>query len=186
VEEILGNGAGKSSSVLSGEWTLKQHNDVITFGPADQAMSEYQYDVPVPGKVRVAEAGIVLETSVSGGANQLEDDDVVDPRFARNKWVVRNWRPGERFWPRHTKGPKKIKELLQDCHITGARKQRWPVIACGDEIIWLSGFGIRQDLKTKEQDGVLIREIQGQKGVSAQCQKKSGVHPHQGEWHSVD
>jgi tRNA(Ile)-lysidine synthetase-like protein len=74
--------------------------------------------------------------------------------------VVRNWRPGERFWPAHTKEPKKIKELLQDRHITGEEKQRWPVIACGDEIIWLSGFGVRRDLRANGDEGVLIQEIQ--------------------------
>jgi tRNA(Ile)-lysidine synthetase-like protein len=75
--------------------------------------------------------------------------------------VVRNWRAGERFWPAHTKEPKKIKELLQDRHITGEQKQRWPVIAWGDEIIWLSGFGVRRDIQANGGDGVLIREIQG-------------------------
>jgi tRNA(Ile)-lysidine synthase len=160
VEEILGDGSGKGNSVLSGEWKVKQHRDIVTFSPADQMVSEYQYDLPVPGKVSVDEAGIVLETSVPEGADRRQkDDDFVDPLFARHKWVVRNWRPGERFWPAHTKGPKKIKELLQDRRIIGGKKQRWPVIACGDEIIWLSGFGVRQDLRA--EDGVLIREIQG-------------------------
>jgi tRNA(Ile)-lysidine synthase len=162
VEEILGNGSGKGASVLSGEWTVKRHNDLITFGSVDQGVSEYQYDLPVPGKVTVTEAGVILETSLLAGANRLEKDDVVvDPRFARHKWVVRNWRPGERFWPRHIREPKKIKELLQDRHITGERKQRWPVIACRDEIIWLNGFGVRRDLQVNEGDGVLIRQIQG-------------------------
>jgi tRNA(Ile)-lysidine synthetase-like protein len=30
---------------------------------------------------------------------------------------VRNWRAGDRFWPAHTKVPKKIKELLQELHV---------------------------------------------------------------------
>jgi tRNA(Ile)-lysidine synthetase-like protein len=99
---------------------------------------------------------------VPEGTNRRQgDDDLVDLRFARHEWVVRNWRSGERFWPAHTKEPKKIKELLQDRHITGEKKQRWPVIACGDEIIWLSGFGVRRDLLAKDGFGVLIREIQG-------------------------
>jgi tRNA(Ile)-lysidine synthase len=164
VEEILGSDSDGGNSVLSGEWTVRQHNDTITFSTADQAVSNYQYDLPVPGRVRVAEAGIVLETCVPETRDRPQkDDDLVDPRFARHKWVVRNWRPGERFWPTHTKEPKKIKELLQDRHITGEKKQRWPVIACGDEIIWLSGFGVRRDLLANDGFGVLIREIQGSK-----------------------
>jgi hypothetical protein len=51
--------------------------------------------------------------------------------------------------------------LLQTRHITGEEKQRWPVIACEDEIIWLRGFGVRRDFQANDGDGILIREIQG-------------------------
>jgi tRNA(Ile)-lysidine synthase len=161
VEEIIGD-SGEGSSVLPGPWAISRHGEDITFRQSSQSFSGYQYELRVPGKVSVAEAGIVVETSVPDGSDQShKDDDLVGSRFAQHKWIVRNWRPGERFWPAHTKEPKKIKELLQDRHITGVEKQRWPVIACGDEIIWLSGFGVRRDFRAKGGQGVLIREIQG-------------------------
>jgi tRNA(Ile)-lysidine synthase len=161
VEEILGDGSGEGSSNLSDEWTVTRQGGVINFRQGSHNVFEYQYELPVPGKVSVAEAGIVLETSVPDASGRPhKDDDLVHSRFAQYKWVVRNWRPGERFWAAHTKEPKKIKELLQDRHITGEEKQRWPVIACGDEIIWLSGFGVRREFQANGSDGVLIREIQ--------------------------
>jgi len=162
VEEILGDGSGDGSSVLSGQWTVTQHSHIITFTRARQTVSEYQYELPVPGKVSVAEAAIILETSLPDGSDlSHKGDDLVHSRFAQHKWVVRNWRAGERFWPVHTKEPKKIKELLQDRHITGEEKQRWPVIACGDDIIWMKRFGVCRDFQANGGDGVLIREIQG-------------------------
>ncbi len=60
----------------------------------------------------------MLDGSVDGSLR----GDLVQPRFAQQKWVVRNWRSGERFWPLHTKEPKKIKELLQDRHIIGEKE----------------------------------------------------------------
>jgi tRNA(Ile)-lysidine synthase len=162
VEEILGDGSGEGRSVLSGQWMVTRHTDNVTFGQISQPVCVYQYELPVPGKVSIAEAGVVLEASVPNRSGRPhKDDDLVHSRFAQYQWVVRNWRPGERFWAAHTKEPKKIKELLQDRHITGEEKQRWPVIACGDEIIWLSGFGVRRDFQANGSDGVLIREIQG-------------------------
>jgi tRNA(Ile)-lysidine synthase len=161
VEEILSSRAGESSSVLPGQWLVSAQGDLITFRQTSEPASEYQYELPVPGKVSVAEPGIVLETSLLRGSDQSHHEVLVHSRFAQQKWVVRNWRAGERFWPAHTKEPKKIKELLQDRHITGEEKQRWPVIACGDEIIWLSGFGVRRDIQANGREGVLIREIQG-------------------------
>jgi tRNA(Ile)-lysidine synthase len=162
VEEILGDGSGDGSSALPSQWTVTQHSHIVTFKRARQTVSEYQYALPVPGKVSVAEAEIVLEASVPDGSDlSHKGDDLVHPRFAQHKWLVRNWRAGERFWPAHTKEPKKIKELLQDRHITGEEKQRWPVIACGDDIIWMKQFGVCQDFQANGGGGVLIREITG-------------------------
>jgi tRNA(Ile)-lysidine synthase len=160
VEDILSGRSGEGSSILAGQWTVTRRDESINFKQASAQVPEYQYELPVPGKLSVAEAGIVLETSGPDGSKSHKDDDLVHSRFAQHKWVVRNWRPGERFWPAHTKEPKKIKELLQDCHITGEQKQRWPVIACGDQIIWLSGFGVGRDFQANGGDGILIRELQ--------------------------
>jgi tRNA(Ile)-lysidine synthetase-like protein len=103
-----------------------------------------------------------LETVVvsAAGTEQYSAEHLVDPGLVLNGVVVRSWRPGEQFWPAHTKKPRKIKELLQDRHITGNQKKLWPVVACGDEIIWMRGFGVRRDMQAKGARGVLIRELQ--------------------------
>ena len=88
----------------------------------------------------------MIETRV---VQEAQDSQAYDPEqlldVARSglKLTIRNWRAGERFWPLHTKEPKKIKELLQDRHVTGGEKKQWPVIASGNEIVWLHGFGVR-------------------------------------------
>jgi tRNA(Ile)-lysidine synthase len=64
--------------------------------------------------------------------------------------LLRPWRPGDRFWPQHSSGPKKVKELLTDKHITGPERKLWPVIACGDDIVWLRGFGVSQPFTADE------------------------------------
>ena len=76
-------------------------------------------------------------------------DQLLDPALVSNDLTVRNWRPGDRFWPAHTKAPKKIKELLQDRHILGDAKKRWPVVVSGDEVIWLRGFAVPAALQPK-------------------------------------
>jgi tRNA(Ile)-lysidine synthase len=73
--------------------------------------------------------------------------------------MVRNGGEGEQFWTAQNKDQKKIKERLQDRHITGQEKQRWPVIACGDEIIWVKGLGVRRDFQANGSEAVLIREV---------------------------
>jgi tRNA(Ile)-lysidine synthase len=158
VEEILAQGCEGSTSTLPGRWIVTRHGDELRFRKPSEATSDYQHELSVPGKILVPEFNIEIETCVVNARSATHSEHFVKSRFAQQKWVVRNWRAGERFWPAHTKEPKKIKELLQDRHITGEEKQRWPVIACGDEIIWMSGFGVRQDLRANGE-GVLIREL---------------------------
>jgi tRNA(Ile)-lysidine synthase len=114
----------------------------------------------VPGKISVPEAKIVIEAALIPGKNTDDGhqrERLLLPRLAASL-VVRNWRAGDRFWPAHAKQPKKIKELLQDRNITGDEKKRWPVVANGDEVVWVAGMGIRRDLQVKGREGVLILE----------------------------
>jgi tRNA(Ile)-lysidine synthase len=162
VEDILDQHSDGNSSVLPGQWIVTRHGDELRFRKAPEAASDYHYELPVPGKVTVIEAGIELETFVVNGASETQTynpQHLVNSRFAKGPLVVRNWRAGERFWPAHTKKPKKIKELLQDRHITGDAKRRWPVIASGDEIIWIRGLGVRRDFQSNGPTGVAIKEV---------------------------
>ena len=165
VEEVL---ALKASNhcLLPARWAVSRHNGKLEFRPAQVASPDYEYRLPVPGKVAVPEAGLVLETLIAGGAAGSDypgsdhpgPDQLLDLKLVEKALVVRNWRAGERFWPVHTKKPKKLKELLQDRHITGEEKKHWPVVASGDELIWVRGLGVRRDLLAKNNAGVRIRE----------------------------
>ena len=162
VEEILNQQANGNILVLPGQWIVTRHGDELRFRKSSEAASDYQYALPVPGKITVTEASIELETFVVNGASETQrynPQHLVDARFAKRGLVVRNWRAGERFWPAHTKEPKKIKELLQDRHITGDEKQLWPVIASGDEIIWVRGLGVRRDFQSSGPTGVAINDV---------------------------
>ncbi|HZR29296.1 MAG TPA: tRNA lysidine(34) synthetase TilS, partial [Terriglobales bacterium] len=63
---------------------------------------------------------------------------LLNPQCLGGGLIVRNWRHGDRYWPAHTKSPKKVKELLQKK--TEAERKVWPVITSGGEIIWMRGF----------------------------------------------
>jgi tRNA(Ile)-lysidine synthase len=73
---------------------------------------------------------------------------------------VRNWRAGDRFWPVHTKAPKKIKELLQELRISGSERKLWPVVVHGAEVVWVRGFPVPGRLRIREgvEDALLIKE----------------------------
>jgi tRNA(Ile)-lysidine synthase len=80
------------------------------------------------------------------------------------KLTVRNWRPGDRFFPAKTKAPKKLKDLLEPGrvlrHISPAERKSWPVVESAGRIVWVRGFPAPEALAsiTGDQQAVLIEE----------------------------
>jgi tRNA(Ile)-lysidine synthase len=90
---------------------------------------------------------------------QLLRDDLLRADLLPAQLIVRNWRPGDRFFPAHTKSPKKIKELLQEKHVAQPERRLWPVVAKGDEIVWVRGFPVPAHLRAKAgEEAILIQE----------------------------
>jgi tRNA(Ile)-lysidine synthase len=157
VEEVLAlRGEGARTS-LHEDWIASLRKGELWFELASADALEYQYALSVPGEVLVREAGVRLKAiRMDTSSEGYNPEHLLDLKHWGSGLIVRNWRAGERFWPAHTKAPKKIKELLQDRHITGDEKKRWPVVACGDDIVWVRGLGVRRDLVPKNGSGVLI------------------------------
>jgi tRNA(Ile)-lysidine synthetase-like protein len=172
VEEILRFAAeehdsGKRLSLPIG-WKVVREPTALTFLTPDLRTEEcipsnYEYSLTLPGKAMVPEAGIAVEAlPVKSDTDRAgyNPDCLLDPALLPQELLVRNWRPGDRFWPAHTKGPRKIKELLQERHITGAGRKNWPVVASGDEIIWVRGFPCPAKLRAKQAgEAIWIRDV---------------------------
>ena len=158
VAEVLDLTAEGLHASLCAGWVVVRKQGELRFEVTSDAPSDYRYELSVPGEVLVPEAGITLRAlRVECGGEGYNPEHLLDGKHAHENLVVRNWRAGERFWPAHTKEPKKIKELLQDRHITGDEKKLWPVVASGDEVVWVRGLGVRRGLHARGGAGVLIQ-----------------------------
>ena len=160
VEEVLGLDQEGARASLPQNWCASRHRGKIRFAPVSPPAEAYTYRLSVPGRVEVLQAGIAIEAFVvaaaDGGYNPKQ---LLAPWCIEKGLTIRSWRAGDRFWPADTRQPKKIKELLQDRHITGPEKKLWPLVASGDEVVWLRGFGVRRDFRTQGPEGILIRDI---------------------------
>jgi tRNA(Ile)-lysidine synthase len=165
VEEILSLVSKESKSALLPDgWTVWLHRGDLRFRIAAPPLKrpDYEFRLPVPGTIEVPPAGSLFEAVVvSGNASGVYNpEDLLDRNRLSRELRVRNWRPGDRFWPAHTKGPKKIKELLQQRHLTEPDRKLWPVVVSGSEIIWVRGFPVpcQYRLQNGALEAVLIRE----------------------------
>jgi tRNA(Ile)-lysidine synthase len=167
--------AGSGRAVLPKGWTVSGDKNGLRFDPecaVGLKGSDYEYCLPLPGAVEVPETGSHFEAVMiqSSEAGQYDREDLLDRAMLSGGLRVRNWRAGDRFWPAHTKAPKKVKELLQARHVTGLQRKLWPVVVCGkNDVVWLRGFPAASGLPG-QAEGILIREVPlgeaGRKAVS--------------------
>ncbi len=171
VEEILrfageDGPSGKEMSLPRGWKAIREHEAVHFSSPdprqQEKTARDYEYRLLIPGRVVVPETGSVFEAlrlpPKSQGA-EYNPQQLLNASLLPAELTLRNWRPGDRFWPAHTKAPRKIKELFQDRHVPQAERALWPVAVSGDEIVWMRGFPVPARLGAQPQDeAVLVRE----------------------------
>jgi tRNA(Ile)-lysidine synthase len=176
IEEILRfaaeeHGAGKKSSLPLGWKVVREPESLVFLAPDPQIRDprthepiaqDYEYKLPIPGRAMVPETGTVIEAlRIQGGpqSTAYNSQHLLDPELLPGPLKVRNWHPGDRFWPAHTKSLKKIKELLAERRVAQAERRLWPVVVSGDEIVWVRGFPAPAKLRANpEREAILIRE----------------------------
>ncbi len=160
-------------------WKIRREPEAMIFLTPDlrpqERIPDYEYSLALPGRVVVPELGVVIEAmrvALNGpslnnpnvepeaGDAEYNPQQLLRGDLLRGPLTVRNWRAGDRFWPAHTKSPKKIKELLQERHVAQPERRLWPVAVAGNEIVWMRGFPVPAKLRAvPNQEAVLIREM---------------------------
>jgi tRNA(Ile)-lysidine synthase len=80
----------------------------------------------MPGEIRAPEYGVCL---------RAESASTVPA-------TLRPWKPGDRVTLRHSRGPKKVAEVLDRLRVLGPARKNWPVVESGGKIVWMRGADV--------------------------------------------
>jgi tRNA(Ile)-lysidine synthase len=130
---------------LPGGWLAERQGEFFELQApgAEPPFSDYQYPLPVPGETHIAELGLTVRCiPVPEEFATGEATDTLLSTELGTELTVRNWRPGDCFWPAHSKSEEKLKRLFSDKHIPVAQRQSWPVLVCGSQIVWVRGLPV--------------------------------------------
>ena len=64
---------------------------------------------------------------------------------------VRAWRPGDRMIPEGSTVARRLKGLFRDAGVDAVRRRGWPVVVCGEEVVWVPG--VRRALAAPARSG---------------------------------
>ncbi len=132
---------------LNGRWMAARRGDRLELRPpgCEPASIGYEYTLPIPGEVQLAEVGFSVRAMIvpeqlaqeTGEAENLLSADMLGPEL-----TIRNWRPGDRFWLVHSGSEEKLKRLFAEKHIPAEQRPTWPVALQGEQIVWVRGFPV--------------------------------------------
>jgi tRNA(Ile)-lysidine synthase len=88
------------------------------------------YAFPIPGEIRAPEYGLCLH-----GARAQDGP-------ASASAVLRPWKAGDRVTLAHSRGPKKVAEVLDRLHVLGGARTNWPVVEWEGKIVWMRGVQV--------------------------------------------
>ena len=81
-----------------------------------------------------------------------------------NRLAWRNWRPGDRYRNRGSAADENLKTKFERARLPLWERRAWPVLTCGERILWARRFGPAGDLAASPASSpvLLIRDLQGE------------------------
>lgn len=166
--KAMPNKAGRELDLPGGLVIRTSHRELqISPGRNSTEPDAYCYSLTVPGKIDVPELGTTIRAQLvtSGREKTVSEYNsalLLDRTLLAPELTIRNWHAGDRYFPAHTRSPKKVKELLQPGRLgqalSPAERKLWPVIESAGEIVWLRGFPAPEAFTPRSEPAVLIEE----------------------------
>ena len=126
-----------------------------------QESPAYEYRLLIPGEVQIAALGLTLRalTVAENFARELENGNLLDAELVGAALLIRNWRPGDRFWPAHSRSEEKLKRLFAEKKIAAEQRASWPVAMSGGEIVWVRGFPVAREFQWRGSGEAVTIEV---------------------------
>ncbi len=146
-----------SQHEFEGGWTVAATRQTLEIRGSVEAPPTvaFDYPLPVPGAIDLPNqlslrCTIVADPSRHAAPNLLAYERLQLPLR------VRNWQPGDRFWPAGNKQAEKLKRLFQQRHVPAEARGAWPVVLSGSDIVWVRDFPVANAFKAQGGAAVLI------------------------------
>jgi tRNA(Ile)-lysidine synthase len=138
--------SGRSLTLPSGAVARKEFDWLILGSQSISAGEDaYTYPVAVPGEITVPRLGVTFRFKITDSQGVRKEyngmgSNAIDAQKLPYRLFLRNWRAGDQFWPLGSRKLRKLKELFGQRKIPLRQRKFWPVLECGEQIVWVRGF----------------------------------------------
>jgi tRNA(Ile)-lysidine synthase len=174
IEALRHLAAGAQSGrwlVLPGNLVARRDFEWLVIGPGSAwpANCDFSFAIAPPAEVTVPQLGVTLQFKIVERAEVRrayngQESTWLDPLKLPGELLLRNWRGGDRFCPVGCRKAQKLKELFRQRRIPAGQRKAWPVLASGEEIVWVRGFPVAASVAASPEAGrvMMVMESAGE------------------------
>lgn len=152
IEIIKNEDTGKRVSLPDNIECLIEY-DIFKINKKTQ-IKDFEIELKIPGKVILEEQNIEISLKIICKNNYTFRDTMFIKYFdydkIKDKLCIRNRRDGDYMYPKGMEGRKKIKDIFIDKKIPRDVRDRIPLIALGNEILWIPKIRDTRNYKIDE------------------------------------
>lgn len=143
-------------------WMKKQY-DTVSFGKGRvEPIPPFEIELICPGRTFIKEINkkvVIEEKKLEESKSDLGSPTIamMDHGSLQFPLKIRNFRPGDRFFPLGAKGTQKLKEFFIDHKIPRFERPRIPLLVSGERIVWVIGYRIDERVKITEKTERVLR-----------------------------
>jgi tRNA(Ile)-lysidine synthase len=146
--------------MISKEDLSLRHLDGIPFLSAAR---DYEYPLSGPGKIFIEEAKVHISfieipkaasVDLQPSGHRVAFFDMDKIRFPL---AIRNFRPGDRFWPLGSSGNQKLKKFFIDHKISRIERAKCPIVLSRNKIIWVAGHRLDNAVRIGPQTQRILK-----------------------------
>lgn len=161
VEATGGRKAGARMVDVGGGWSVERSHEILRVRRGE-AGAGFRVRLKVPGETVLPELGLTIKVRVGRGIERERGGRpgmypataTLDAGVWRGRELVaRSRKAGDRMNPYGMRGTRKVQDILVDAGVPRGERDRVPIVACGDEIVWIPGYRIAQGWAVRRENG---------------------------------
>ncbi len=162
IEDIIGlirDGKSGDRLVLPGNIrVIRQYSLLVITSEEPLRIADYALDLP--GRAVILGAGQVVTAETEDMPSQFGDGKttvLLDEQKMSFPLKVRPRRPGDFFYPMGFGRKKKLQDFLVDMKVPRDERDSIPVVASGEDIVWIAGYRADERFKVTDQTKKFVR-----------------------------
>jgi tRNA(Ile)-lysidine synthase len=145
-----------------GVWVEKRYDMVLLARGEVKPVPPFEVELTSPGRTFIEEIGkeVVIEEADRDEFKNYSGPPstaLMDYGCLQFPLKMRNFRPGDRFYPLGMKGSQKLKDFFIDHKVPKFERPKVPLLISGEMIAWIAGYRIDERVKVTEKTEKVLK-----------------------------